>query len=128
MQLAAGVSRTEEYETSATNQHQWNQQAMEKEVTDRLASYGGFKSQGYDKPTKSQDANVTTASVNSNSSSEISRAMEKISETNELMVQQQITQQRVLQALLLHQEQSNKTQEAAQRIQTQALRALMDTT
>ena len=31
-------------------------------------------------------------------------------------------------ALLLHQEQSNKTQEAAQRVQTQALRALADAT
>ena len=53
---------------------------MEKGVTDRLASCGGFKNQGYDKPTRLQDGNVTTASVNSNSS-EISRAMEKISET-----------------------------------------------
>ena len=34
----------------------------------------------------------------------------------------------MLQALLLCQEQSNKTQEAAQRVQTQALRALADTT
>ena len=77
---------------------------MEKGATDRLASYGGFKNQGYDKPAMLQDGNMTTASVNSNSS-EISRAMEKISETNQLMAQQQITQQRVLQALLLHQEQ-----------------------
>ena len=64
---------------------------MEKEATDRL-----------------QDANMTTASVNLNSS-EISRAIGKISETNKLMVQQQRTQQRALQALLLHQEQSNET-------------------
>ena len=77
---------------------------MEKGVTDRLASYREFKNQGYDKPTRLQAGNVTTASVNSNSS-EISRAMEKISETNQLMAQQQITQQRALQALLLHQEQ-----------------------
>ena len=54
--------------------------------------------------------------------------MEKILETNQLMAQQQITQQRALQALLLHQEQTNETQEAAQRVQTQALRALADTT
>ena len=96
-------------------------------MTDRLASYGGFKNQGYDKPTRLQDENVTTGSVNSNSS-EISRAMEKISETNQLMAQHQITQQRVLQALLLHQEQSNETQEAAQRVQMQALRALANAT
>ena len=96
-------------------------------MTDRLAPYGGFKSQGYDKSTRLQDVNVTTASVNSNSL-EISRAMEKISETNQLMAQQQITQQRALQALLLCQEQSNETQEAAQRVQTQALRALANAT
>ena len=94
---------------------------------DRLALYGGFESQGYDKLTRLQDVNVTTASVNSNSL-EISRAMEKISETNQLMAQQQIAQQRVLQALLLCQEQSNETEEVAQRVQTQALRALTDAT
>ena len=98
-----------------------------KGATDRLTSCGGFKNQGYDKPTRLQDGNVSTASVNSNSS-EISRAMEKISEGNQFMAQQQITQQRALQALLLHQEQSNETQEAAQRVQTQALRALANTT
>ena len=44
--------------------------------------------------------NASTALVNSNSS-EISRAIEKISETNHLMAQQQMAQQRTLQALLL---------------------------
>ena len=44
------------------------------------------------------------------------------------MAQQQITQQRALQVLLLCQEQSNETQEATQRVQTQALRALADAT
>ena len=90
LQLAAGASRTEEYKTLAPNQYQWSQQVIEKGVTNRLASYRGFKNQGYDKPTRLQDGNVTTTSVNSNSS-EISRAMEKISETNQLMAQQQIT-------------------------------------
>ena len=103
MQLAAGASRTEKYKTLVQNQYQWSQQVMEKGATDTLASYGGFKNQGYDKPTRLQDGNVNTASVNSNSS-KISRAMEKISETNLLMPRQQITQQRVLQVLLLHQE------------------------
>ena len=46
------------------------------------------------------DINASTASVNSNSS-EISKAIEKISETNHLMAQQKMTQQRMLQALLL---------------------------
>ena len=100
---------------------------MEKGVTDKLALCGEFKNQGYDKPTRLQNGNMNTASVNSNSS-EISRAMEKFLETNQLMAQQQITQQKALQALLLCQEQSNETQEAAQRAQTQGLRALADAT
>ena len=74
-----------------------------------------------------QDWNTSTASVNSNSS-EIPRVIKKISETNHLMAQQQMAQQRMLQALLLQQEQSNETQEIAQRIQTQTIRALTDTT
>ena len=73
------------------------------------------------------DINASTVSVNSNSS-EISKAIEKIFETNHLMAQQQTAQQRMLQALLLQQEQSNETQEIAQREQTQTLRALTDTT
>ena len=74
-----------------------------------------------------QNTTISTASITSNSS-EISKAMEKISKTNHLMAQQQIAQQRALQALLLCQEQSNENQEIAQRVQTQALRALTDAT
>ena len=59
-----------------------------------------FGSQENSKSTRLQDMNASTASVNSNSS-EISRVIEKISETNHLMAQQQIVQQRTLQALLL---------------------------
>ena len=87
LQLTAGASRTEEYEILVPNQYQWSQQVMEKGVTDRLTLYGESKNQGYDKSTRLEDGNVTTASVNSNSS-EISRAMEKIYETNQLMAQQ----------------------------------------
>ena len=90
LQLAAGALRTDEYETAVPNQYQWSSQVVEKGATERLASHGEFKNQGYDKPTRLQDGNGTTASVNS-SSSEISRAMEKILETNQLMAQQQIT-------------------------------------
>ena len=54
--------------------------------------------------------------------------MEKITETNQLMVQQQTEQQRALQALLMCQEQSNENQEITQRVQAQALRALTDAT
>ena len=52
--------------------------------------------------------------------------MEKISETNQLLAQQQMVYQRVLQALLHHQEQSSEVQEASQRIQSQALVALTE--
>ena len=52
LQVAAGAPRTEEYETLVPNQYRWNQQAIEKGATDRLASYGGFKNQGYDKPAR----------------------------------------------------------------------------
>ena len=67
------------------------------------------------------------ASTDSNNT-EISRAMEKISETNQLLAQQQMAQQRVLQALLYCQEQSSEVQEASQRIQSQALMALTEAT
>ena len=66
----------------------------------RLASYEEFGNQVHQKSVRLQDANIRSASVNSNSS-EISRAMEKITETNQLMVQQQAEQQRALQALLM---------------------------
>ena len=60
--------------------------------------------------------------------SEISKAMEKISETNQLLAQQQMAQQKTVQALLCHQEQTSKVQEASQRIQSQALMALTEAT
>ena len=59
---------------------------------------------------------------------EISRAMEKISETNQLLAQQQMAQQKTLQALLYCQEQTSEVREASQRIQTQALMALTKAT
>ena len=52
--------------------------------------------------------------------------MEKISETNQLLAQQQMVQQRALQALLHHQEQSSEAQEASRRTQSQALVALTE--
>ena len=67
------------------------------------------------------------ASADSNNT-EISRAMEKILETNQLLAQQQMAQQRALQALLYHQEQSREVQEVLQRIQNQVLMALIEAT
>ena len=52
--------------------------------------------------------------------------MEKISETNQLLGQQQMVQQRALQALLHCQEQSSEVQEASQKIRSQALVALTE--
>ena len=70
---------------------------------------------------------MTSVSVESNHS-EILKAMEKISETNQLFAQQQMAQQKTLQALLYCQEETSKVQEALQRIQSQALIALTEAT
>ena len=67
-----------------------------KDITDRSTRHGRVGSQENSKLTRLPDINASTASVNSNSS-EISRAIEK----NHLMAQQQMAQQRMLQALLL---------------------------
>ena len=99
-----GVQRTEEHKSLASNQYQWNQQRIEKEAMNGLASGGMMENSRYNKPMALYDQNVTRMSENLNNS-EISRAMEKVAETNQLMAQQQMTQQRALQASLLCQEQ-----------------------
>ena len=99
-QLSTGAPRIEEGQILRRNQHQRPQQTVERESTDKLTSYGQIKDQKHNKSTRIQEANISTTLITLNSS-EISRAMEKISETNHLMAQQQIAQQRVLQALLL---------------------------
>ena len=100
LQLMAGTLNTEESGTFMINQHQWTQQMVGKDITDRLTTHGRFGSQENSKLMRLPDIKASTASVNSNSS-EISKVIEKISETNHLMAQQQMTQQRTLQALLL---------------------------
>ena len=99
-QLLTEAPRIEEGEMLRRNQHQRAQQMVERESTEKLTSYGQIEDQKHNKSTRIQEANISTASITSNSS-QISRAMEKISETNHLMAQQQIAQQRALQALLL---------------------------
>ena len=47
--------------------------------------------------------------------------MEKISETNQLLAQQQMVQQNALKALLYHQEKFSEIQETLQKVQSQAL-------
>ena len=93
-QLSTGAPRIEEGEILRRNQHQRAQQTVERESTEKLTSYGQVEYQKHNKPTGIQEANISTALITSNSS-EISRAMEKISETNHLMAQQQIAQQQV---------------------------------
>ena len=80
---------------------------------------------GYNKLTELQGINVMSVSTGSNHS-EISKAMEKILETNQLLAQQQMAQQKTLQALLYRQEQTSE--ETLQRIQSQALMALTEAT
>ena len=82
---------------------------------------------GYNKLTELQDINVMSVSTGSNHL-EISKAMEKISEMNQPLAQQQMAQQKTLQALLYSQEQTSEVQEASQRIQSQALMALTEAT
>ena len=93
-----GAPKIEEQESLASNQYQWNQQRMEKEVMNGLASGRMMENSRYNKSTALYDQNVTITSENSNNS-EISMVMEKIAKTNQLMAQQQMTQQRALQAL-----------------------------
>ena len=111
-QLLTQAPSIEEGEILRRNQHERAQQTVERESTDKLTSYGQIEDQKHNKSTRIQEANISTALITSNSS-EISRAMVKISETNQLMAQQQIAPQRALQALLLHQEQSKENQEIA---------------
>ena len=54
---------------------------------------------------------------------ELSKAMEKLLETNHLMAQSQITQQKTLQVLMNQQKHTHEAQEIFQRIQHQAIRA-----
>ena len=98
-----------------------------KEVSTLFTLHSNTGNTGYNKLTGLQDINITSASTGSNHS-EISRAMEKILETNQLLAKQQMTQQKALQALLYCQEQTSKLQEASQRIQSQALMALTEAT
>ena len=105
--------------------YEWNQPQLGRENAHKSNIYEDAKVLEGNKPSKLQDQNVMNVSAGSNTS-EISRAMEKISETNQLLAQQQVVQQKALQALLHHQEQSSEAQEASQRIQSQALVALTE--
>ena len=105
--------------------YEWNQPQLGRENAHKFNIYENAKVPEGKMPSKLQDQNATNVSTGSNTS-EISRAMEKISETNQLLAQQQVIQQKTLEALLHHQEQSSEAQEASQRMQSQALVALTE--
>ena len=114
-------------EASAPYQDPWRKSSTAKEASNQFTLYSSTENAGHNKLTRLQNVNIMSVSAGSNNS-EISRAMEKILETNQLLAQQQVSQQNALQALLYHQEQSSKVQEASQRIQSQALMALSKAT
>ena len=120
-----GIPETEGCEASVATVYEWNQPQLGKENTHQFNIYEDARVLEGNKPSKLQDQNVTNGSAGSNTL-EIPRAMEKISETNQLLAQQQMVQQRALQALLHCQEQCSEVQEASQRIQSQALVALTE--
>ena len=119
------IPETEGYEASMMTAYEWNQPQLGRENVHKSNIYKDAKFLEGNEPLKLQDQNVTNVSTGTNTS-EISRAMEKISETNQLLAQQQMVQQKALQALLHCQEQSSEAQEASQRIQSQALVALTE--
>ena len=119
------IPETEGCEAFMATAYEWNQLQLGRENTQKFNIYKDARVLEGNKPSKLQDQNVTNVLTGSNTS-EISRAMEKISETNQLLAQQQMVQQKTLQALLHHQEQSSEAQEASQRIQSQALVALTE--
>ena len=101
------IPETEGYEASVVTVYEWNQPQLGRENAHKFNIYEDAKVLEGNKPSKLQDQNVTNVSTGSNTS-EISRAMEKISETNQLLAQQQVVQWKALQALLHHQEQSSE--------------------
>ena len=66
-QLLTEAPRIEEGEILRRNQHQRAQQTVERESTDKLTSYGQIKDQKHNKPTRIQEANISTTSITSNS-------------------------------------------------------------
>ena len=124
---APGTVETEGNETSTLKSDPWRKRSTVKEIPTLVTLHGNAVETGYNKSTELQGINITSVSTGSNHS-EISKAMEKISETNQLLAQQQMAQQKTPQALLYHQEQTSEVQEASQRIQSQALMALTEAT
>ena len=83
------IPETKGYEASVVTVYEWNQPQLGRENAHKFNIYEDAKVLEGNKPSKLQDQNVTNISTGSNTS-EISRAMEKISETNQLLAQQQM--------------------------------------
>ena len=94
-----GLAEAEGNKALVLNQDPWRKLSAAKEVSAPFTLYSNTGNSAYNKLTGLQDINIMLASTGSNHS-EISRAMEKILETNQLLAQQQIAQQKALQALL----------------------------
>ena len=124
---APGTAETKGNKASTLNPDPWRKPSTAKEVPTLFTLHSNAVETGYNKLTELQGINVMSVSTGSNHS-EISKAMEKILEMNQLLAQQQMAQQKTLQALLYHQEQTSEVQEASQRIQSQALMALTEAT
>ena len=90
-QPTLGVTGTEGHEDSAPNQYQWRKLSTEKEASDQFTLYSSTEKSGQNKPAGLQGINIMMVSADSNNT-EISRAMEKIFETNQLLAQQQMPQ------------------------------------
>ena len=101
-QKELGAGNTKGNKASAIKPEVWNKPQVVKGTPALFIWNVNTEEGGYHKQTGLQDNNMTSVSTGSNYS-EISKAMEKISETNQLLAQQQMTQQRTLQALLYHQ-------------------------
>ena len=124
---APGTAETKGNKALALKPDPWRKPSTAKEIPTLVTLHSNAVETGYNKSAELQGINVTSVSTGSNHS-EISKAMEKISETNQPLAQQQMAQQKTLQALLYCQEQTSKMQEASQRIQSQALMALTEAT
>ena len=124
---APGTVETKGNKALALKPELWRKPSTAKEIPTLVTLHSNAVEMGYNKSTELQGINITSIPTGSNHS-EISKAMEKISEMNQLLAQQQMAQQKTLQALLYHLEQTSKVQEELQRIQRQTLMALTEAT
>ena len=85
-QTTPSVAETKGNEALLLNQDPWRKSAAAKEVPPPFTPHSNTENTGYNKLTGLQDINLTSVFTGS----EISRAMEKISETNQLLAQQQM--------------------------------------